>query len=1144
MSDAQNDEPSCEILTAQALKEHDQLRAAELEKPPQNKDDTLVRSRFAKAITFTTGAGTVVVKGGTTALKWGIAGARQAIYATVAVPQTAIEVVLRAAGNDVSSRSEVTLTQQEAKGYIESWLKTVHGIGTAIQVGSGAGLYMVEAGLSYTSDSMLTGFHFTNAVFGCTETSRAVAAIIALMKKELNEHPDGTPSDISTVNLLTTVASFLFLQRSGKRKTEIEWRNSGGEATIWDVMMDDHGFRADIVGFQQPDAVLSSSTAIVQSPTDENPVGGFESVVGQAENEMLTVPVILSSHDQTSLSDEEIRQRIMEQLPPGTIATVETDTTILKTVRVNIHSDQTASIEAPPGMVMVAEHPNFEQGPQGQTIVFRTATKAQSTADVNGREAIVIETPDADSDGTDITARQIPMVSVPTSLPTLDASAQDGARTQARDTHSRPSGRMANQKRMRKAVSDSQTLQQASDDRSTQQRDQEAKRGEADKSARAGTLRKALKSLSPTQSSAALSRMKSGSPRPRSNSGSGFAHSLSQTLRPLTSNKDNAKKPNFHLPITQPTSPSPTPRRTTPAAYEGQGSEYFGVHEKRREMTYSEVDSYSVHSNDSRPSSPTTSRVQLRASNSISKSHSQVSLHRHQESDPVDHNSGRHHRRSASFVPSLYSMGTKDTTDESVIVAPRTPQPRKSIFEDNKMLMALAKDGMVPGQFPRAHLVVTLRRFVRFASAAYGEQFLKLMGMTRKSEHPPPKIDLMMHPEHTSFSDYTGLPPETIVKSSFLDVEGPSVKQSPGWSPLIHFVTVDLEAKAIVLTCRGTLGLEDILTDMACDYADLYWRGQAYKVHRGIKESARRLMDSQNGNYIMQVLKQHLEQYEEFGLVFVGHSLGGAVAAVLAIMLSEPSNDEPGETDNPAFVTAKRPKLLPSKAHLMSSKDVPPVQLPPGRAIHVYTFGSPAAISSSLRVATRGLITSVVNSNDIFPHLSLGTLHDFRAVADRLKCDFGGAYKNIKQRALDRIMQSLQAYNSLADHSQAPVEPTPLGNIAGDKLGEDNWMWDELVAMRKVMTHDKLYPPGEIFILESQRMFDREFDESTAQGAEQSKYYGKLGRSLTRIRLKWVRDVETRFREVRFGRSMFHEHAPTAYENNLSALESGVIDQA
>ena len=542
------------------------------------------------------------------------------------------------------------------------------------------------------------------------------------------------------------------------------------------------------------------------------------------------------------------------------------------------------------------------------------------------------------------------------------------------------------------------------------------------------------------------------------------------------------------------------------------------------------------------------SRTHLKASNSISKTRSQTEISMYQNEDEMAEHMSSHHQRSRSFQPSLYSMGTKNSAEDPLVLAPKTPMLRRSIFEDNKMLLALARDGIVPGQFPCRHLIWTLRRFGRSATAAYGKGFLRFMGLPVEPELLTKSREISQkgtHHEHISFSTYTGFPEETIIKSSYLEPQGFERTYSGEFAPLIHFITIDLESKAIVLTCRGTLGFEDILTDMACDSDDLYWQGQAYKVHRGIHDAARRLMDSRNGNNIMFTLKENLEQYPEFGLVLAGHSLGGAVAALLAIMLSEPSKHEPGEADKPSFITAKRQKLLPSLAHTAAMNDIPPVALPAGRPIHVYAFGSPACVSPALRVATRGLITTVINANDIIPYLSLGTLQDFKAVARRLKEDVSGAFTNIKQRASERIGRAILSFFLTGySHSETTAGPPPPSNLAGDALGEDTWMWNELAEMRKVMVSEKLVPPGEIFTLESTRVFDRAPDETTMGGAEQAKHYTPLGRPATRIQLKYVRNVEKRFSEIRFTRSMFAEHTPYHYENNLSALERGVYDDA
>ena len=73
--------------------------------------------------------------------------------------------------------------------------------------------------------------------------------------------------------------------------------------------------------------------------------------------------------------------------------------------------------------------------------------------------------------------------------------------------------------------------------------------------------------------------------------------------------------------------------------------------------------------------------------------------------------------------------------------------------------------------------------------------------------------------------------------------------------PLVHYISLDHESKAVVLTCRGTLGFEDVLTDMTCEYDDLTWRGRQYTVHKGIHASARRLLEGRGGQVLATIKK-------------------------------------------------------------------------------------------------------------------------------------------------------------------------------------------------------------------------------------------------------------------------------------------------
>lgn len=1152
---AEKTEPGSDIVQYKGPIDLEKVINEESQSPPDG--PTLLWRSAARTVTLATGAATLSIRAGVGIGKWSIDAGRKATYGIIGLNQTALRALMNAAGTDMNSVSSMYLLQNDAEGVIERWLASIHYGFTAANALAAVGFVAAENALSYASDSSLMGLTFLNAVFGCTETSRAVTAIVSLMKKEYYKPGvDGQPSEISTLNLLTTVASFLFLQRISRRKTEIEWRHAQGDYTVWDVVMDDRGFCANVLGARRQAAVIASSQAIVESPAAEDSADDFAIVAADIEDGVTSNPLILSTQEQTSLSDEEIRQRILDQLPSGTKATIKMETMTLKTVRVNIQGAETADIEAPPGMVLVSEHPNFDNSSEGQTIIFRTASRIQSQADVSSNERLRItgfENIDTDDGGLTMTTITPSKTERNVPLPASDEPEGSNQKSQAiasgQSGHVSFSGPTANQKRTRKAMADasatSQRAQQAttiSQPSSSQDKTKDSAR--VDRPEKTGAFKKALKSLTPSTSSTMPNKIVSSPSRSRSNSGSGFANSLSQTLRPLTSTRDSPRRSAVHIPA-QTNSPFMSPPATSPSGREGPTGNYFTVHERRRESTYSEVDTYSIHSNDSRPPSPTMSRAQLRATNSISKTKSSTEISLHQNESSLGEDGSRHHRRAHSFVPSLYSMGTKNTEDDALVLAPRTPMPRKSIFEDDGMLTTLAREGFVPGQFPKRHLIETLRRFVRFATAAYGESFLRFFGTKEQAEDiQRSNASVVYHREINSFALYADLPHETIIKSSFVDFKGLKNRYSEGFSPICHFVTIDPVAKAIVLTCRGTLGLEDLLTDMACDYVELFWQGQSYQVHRGCREAARRLIDGSGGNDIMAVLKSSLEEFPEFGLVLVGHSLGGAVAALLAIMLSEPAKQEAGKPKDMSFVTATKPRLLPSSAHTASSREEPPITLPPGRPIHVYAYGSPAIVSSSLRVATRGLITSIINANDVVPYLSLGTLHDFRAVASRLNEDISGAFNNIKQRASRRVVDALASY-LLPGHSFSglPNGPPPPNNFAGDGLGEDNWAWRELLEMRKVLTSEKLYPPGEIFILDSSRVFDRTPDESTTAGAQQSRHYTPLGRPATRVQFKWVRDVEKRFAEVRFGSTMFTEHSPSTYESNLNALNIGVCDE-
>ncbi|KAK5282177.1 hypothetical protein LTR20_008346 [Exophiala xenobiotica] len=1130
---------------------------------------TLLPAPAAAVVSGLTGLTSFYVRAGTKIGGWGLYAGREATLKTLSVSRSALEAILVAAGRDVSSRSNGEVGRAEAENLLERSISALYSTISTISFVASAGFYLTEASMNSVSSLSIQGLATLNAILGSTESSRAVAAIITLIRDELRK-PDSANSGeiISYMDLIVGTTGFVMLQRWGRRKTELDFRDADGEETIWDAVIDDKGFRADVVGTRRKDIISLHTAAGAPPMTFSSP--DREEEFEALERGTLYDPsaMALSPQDYTTLTDEEIRDSITSQLPTGARAVITSETITAKTIKVDIYGADTTHIDPPPGTVMVAERLNHQDPTNGvtgvpqQTVIFRTGLKRSSSTDVPSRAEKMRLTNNEEGNRDQNDHDDVFMMdSSPKENTMVDESAhsqnpviQDAEHDDESAESSRPPtpppkipGPVANQKKSRRPNPSRDKSPPLTNviTRVPLVKNKKAKHSSENKGEKGGMIKKALKTLSPSPSSTAVKDLHKTPPQRKPSTSIPIPNTRNRGSSVVRGDVTPRKHFGFlshgHTPST-----SPNLQRTTQLE---SSSSYVAVHNRRRNSTVSQTtETYSLHSVESRPGSPTFTRSHTRVVSGLAKTKSELALALNETESRVDSASGTaHHRRSRSFVPSLYSMATKDSS-EAIILAPKTPLPRKSIYEDQNILNALIQNGKVPGIFPDRHMVRTVRRFARFASASYGSNFLNVMGLTSAESQLSNATDLMtldVHHEHSSFSSHTGLPPDTILLSSFYDPQG--VTGNTDWSPsaispLIHFISIDDDSKAVVLTCRGTLGFEDVLTDMTCDYDDLLWQGKRYKVHKGIHASARRLLGG-SGSRVMATIRATLEQYPDYGLVLCGHSLGGAVAAILAILISEPSVDG----SKTAFVTGNKPKLLTNQSSSGPfTSYIPPITLPAGRPVHVYAYGTPACMSELLRVATRGLITTVVNNADIVPCLSLGVLHDFRAVALHLKTDTTDALGALKTRVLQRLKNAVASsfYNN-------PKGPPPPETMAGDGLGEDTWAWTALKTLRDAMVNDKLVPPGEVFVVETTRVFDR-LDPNVAREAafgpddtkddRTEKLYRALGRPATRVQFKLVRDVETRFGELRFGRDMFGDHSPGRYEAALAALEKGICE--
>lgn len=440
-----------------------------------------------------------------------------------------------------------------------------------------------------------------------------------------------------------------------------------------------------------------------------------------------------------------------------------------------------------------------------------------------------------------------------------------------------------------------------------------------------------------------------------------------------------------------------------------------------------------------------------------------------------------------------------------------------------------ARDDMMGrSYYPHDHLCRNMSKFMRFSSASYGSNFMRFLGIgaaASTSSAVVPARPVEHHAEHHAFSFHTSVPVDTILLSSFTDPEGgyDMYGDVNTGVPLVHYICVDHKAKAVVLTCRGTLGLDDVVTDLTCEYGDVEVRGKTYKVHKGMLNSALLLLKTRRAKVLM-TIRDALQEHEGYGLVLCGHSLGGGVASILSILLSKP-------TTRGGFVT--------------SNTMFQDVYLPEGRPIHCYAYGSPACVCSKLRLETRGLITSVVYGRDIVPSLSFGMIQDFHSVALAFKEDRQGIRREIGKTVIGNLTRKATGFGN----SESICRPRGSGGngeenyengadpriwASGDVIFEDRddeYLYSILKTLRAGMDSQKLVPPGEVYLLETQTVFQQERDG------------GVDIKPATRVTTRIVKDVEKRFGEIGFGRGMFSDHSPANYEGALELLLRGVCDE-
>ncbi|XP_067561562.1 diacylglycerol lipase-beta isoform X1 [Pseudorca crassidens] len=298
---------------------------------------------------------------------------------------------------------------------------------------------------------------------------------------------------------------------------------------------------------------------------------------------------------------------------------------------------------------------------------------------------------------------------------------------------------------------------------------------------------------------------------------------------------------------------------------------------------------------------------------------------------------------------------------------------------------------------------------------------------------------------------------------------------------LPFLVALDHRKESVVVAVRGTMSLQDILTDLSAESepVDLECEVQDCWAHKGISQAARyvyrRLVNDG-------ILSQAFSVAPEYRLVIVGHSLGAGAAALLTIMLRSPY-----------------PR------------------------VRCYAFSPPRGLlSKSLYEYSKTFIVSLVLGKDVIPRLSVTNLEDLKRRILRVIAHCNKPKYKILLRAC--------WYELFGGHPEDLPTELDGGDLTQPLLGERSllahgspaYSFSSDSPLESPTKYPPLYPPGRIIHLEE---------------------VGTSGRfscyPAARYSVKWSHESE--FSKILIGPKMLTDHMPDIL---MRALDSVVSDRA
>ncbi|XP_006889818.1 PREDICTED: sn1-specific diacylglycerol lipase beta [Elephantulus edwardii] len=375
------------------------------------------------------------------------------------------------------------------------------------------------------------------------------------------------------------------------------------------------------------------------------------------------------------------------------------------------------------------------------------------------------------------------------------------------------------------------------------------------------------------------------------------------------------------------------------------------------------------------------------------------------------------------------------------------------------------------------------RHYMQFAAAAYGwplyiyrnpfTGLCKIGGDCCRSRTT--EYDLIggdqLNCHFGSILQTTGLQYRDFIHISFHD----KVYELP------FLVALDHRKESVVVAVRGTMSLQDVLTDLSAESEtlDLGLEVHDCVAHKGISQAARYVYRRLVSDGI---LSQAFSVAPEYRLVLVGHSLGAGAAALLALMLKT------------AYPQVK-----------------------------CYAFSPPRGLlSKSLYEYSKSFMVSLVLGKDVIPRLSVANLEDLKRRILRVI-----AHCNKPKYKILLHGCWYELFGGDPNNFPMELDGDDQRDLTQPLLGEQSLLThvspDYCSPLHSPSKYPPLYPPGRIIHLEEMGHSNRFCYCPTAQ-----------------YRARWAHESE--FSRILIGPKMLTDHMPDILMRVLDRVVSDRVD--